>query len=394
MSNSDAPAHKLFKGLSNPLDWPHIDRMILLALLVMSGPLWMGFGIALLWWLQPSQLVMPVATGLLLFLFAHALALAGFIGAACYKRRKQHQWALMENFVIFSFLASTLIAAWLSGTQFSAGVLLLLLGVNLASPLASIHRLKHAYFFGCALFISFFILAAGHFFPHAPLFASSPLNPDGSPKTYWLVFEMVLVAVTLGILYIGLISTERWGNRESLYREMSSVDGLTRLTNRRSFIERGQTEFNRALHSPSAKLSCIMIDIDHFKQVNDTHGHQAGDAVLVEVSRILMDNARQYDEVGRYGGEEFAILLPRTPLEAALRVAERLRSHIEANSVTVDGMDLTVTASFGVACYPSDAITDMASLLKAADMALYDAKHQGRNRVVAASPHPAQTAGV
>ena len=207
---------------------------------------------------------------------------------------------------------------------------------------------------------------------------------DGSPVMFWFVFESVLAITLLVILYIGLIVTERWSNREDLYREMSTVDGLTRLTNRRYFIERGESEFNRTQRTPTAQLSCIMLDIDHFKLINDTHGHDAGDAVLVKISEIMMDNARQYDEVGRYGGEEFAILLPATPLENAYKVAERLRTRIAAAEIQCNGQTLNVTASFGVACYPYNDIQDMNGLLKAADTALYAAKHGGRNQVVTA----------
>jgi diguanylate cyclase (GGDEF)-like protein len=201
---------------------------------------------------------------------------------------------------------------------------------------------------------------------------------------FWFVFQSVLAVTLLLILYIGLVATERWSNREDLYREMSTVDGLTRLTNRRSFIERGESELNRTRRTPTSQLSCIMLDIDHFKGINDTHGHDAGDAVLVKVSEIMMDNARQYDEVGRYGGEEFAILLPATPLENAIKVAERLRARIEAVEIPCNGTTLRVTASFGVACYPYNDIQDMNGLLKSADTALYAAKHGGRNQVIAA----------
>jgi len=106
--------------------------------------------------------------------------------------------------------------------------------------------------------------------------------------------------------------------------------------------------------------------------------------VLVNVSQILMSGARQYDEVGRYGGEEFVILLPSTPLEGAVRVAERLRSQIEASRVEAEGTVLEVTASFGVATYPGAGMDCINDLLKAADVALYDAKHNGRNQVVTA----------
>ena len=127
-----------------------------------------------------------------------------------------------------------------------------------------------------------------------------------------------------------------------------------------------------------------MVDLDHFKRINDTWGHHAGDKVLIAASSIMMDTARQYDEVGRYGGEEFAILLPNANLEGAAVVAERIREKIAATIVEVDGNAISMTASFGVACYPAPGIDDLNDLLKAADKALYEAKESGRNRVVTA----------
>jgi diguanylate cyclase (GGDEF)-like protein len=124
-----------------------------------------------------------------------------------------------------------------------------------------------------------------------------------------------------------------------------------------------------------------MVDLDHFKRINDTWGHHAGDQVLVAASAILMESARQYDEVGRYGGEEFAILLPGVALDDAALVAERIREKIAATRVEVDGNSIAMSASFGVACYPSPGIENLNDLLKAADKALYAAKESGRNKV-------------
>lgn len=370
--------------LSNPLDWPHIDRMILLAALILFSPMLLSSGVILLWLLEPARLVPAVAGPFLAMQLAYAAMLIAFMLAALRLRRSQDTWALMENFIIYSYLITVLASGWLSGTEFTACPLLLLLGISIASPLASIRRLKRAYLLSYAAFLALFLMALSGDFPHAPLLAGSPYLPDGNPHTFWTIFQAGLVSATLVILYLSLLVNERWGSRESLYREMSTVDGLTRLTNRRSLIERGETEFQRATRTPSTQLSCIMIDIDHFKRINDTHGHQAGDVVLVNVSQILMSGARQYDEVGRYGGEEFVILLPATSLEGAVLVAERLRAQIEASRVETEGKVLEVTASFGVACYPAADIDSISDLLKAADVALYDAKHNGRNRVVQA----------
>lgn len=370
--------------LSNPLDWPHIDRMVLLAGLVMICPvalsLWLA-GVALI---APDWVNPPVVKALFSLFALHALLLGSFLLAARYRRQRKSSWSLMESVIIFSYALVCLISSWLTGTQFTAGLLLLLLGVNIASPLASIHKLKQAYGLVCIALAVFIFLYLNGGFTHAPLFARLPYQADGSPVMFWFVFQSVLAVTLLLILYIGLVATERWSNREDLYREMSTVDGLTRLTNRRSFIERGESELNRTRRTPTSQLSCIMLDIDHFKGINDTHGHDAGDAVLVKVSEIMMDNARQYDEVGRYGGEEFAILLPATPLENAIKVAERLRARIEAVEIPCNGTTLRVTASFGVACYPYNDIQDMNGLLKSADTALYAAKHGGRNKVIAA----------
>src|SRR5690606_15324479 len=148
---------------------------------------------------------------------------------------------------------------------------------------------------------------------------------------------------------------------------------------------RSNAEFSKLKRMPGS-LACIMIDLDHFKKINDTYGHQAGDAVLISVAKILAANARDYDEVGRYGGEEFAVLLPNTNKENAAKNAVRIRKQKEAEKIDEgDGDVLNVTGSFGVACYPAEGIEDINGLLKCADEALYEAKAKSRNVVVMSS---------
>lgn len=373
---------------SNPLDWAHIDRLLLLACLVMLVPLFFGGVLALTlffapWWLNPR-----VAIPMLVLHAVYLATMLGFIAAAQRKRRSVLTWSLFEDVIIHSYVAMVFIQAWLSGTHYTTGMLLLIIGAYMASALADVRKVLHAY---AVVVVMFFILGAAEasgLFTYAPIFARSPYKADGSPVWGWFAVHVSQVAALLAVTYVGIMATKRWVERENLFREMSTIDGLTRLTNRRSFIERSESEFARARRVPISSISCIMIDIDHFKKINDTLGHHAGDAVLVQTAALLLANARQYDEIGRYGGEEFAVLLPETSLEIATHIAERLREKIAGQQITVDGRQVRVTASFGVACFPGEGIETINHLLRAADAALYRAKYGGRNRVVADSRRP------
>jgi diguanylate cyclase (GGDEF)-like protein len=166
---------------------------------------------------------------------------------------------------------------------------------------------------------------------------------------------------------------------------LASVDPLTGVLNRRAFFDRLGTEFRRGLRY-GRPVAALMIDIDHFKLLNDTHGHAAGDAVLTAVADTLAPNVRESDVIGRYGGEEFAVFLPETTLADGAFVAEKLRLVVEALEVPapVGGSPLRVTISVGVASSEAYGTTDERAVIVRADEALYEAKRAGRNRIVTA----------
>ncbi len=167
--------------------------------------------------------------------------------------------------------------------------------------------------------------------------------------------------------------------REEL-RERASKDLLTMLPNRTAVFSELERELSRC-HRDHRTVGIILLDIDHFKKINDTYGHFAGDAVLRETAARLRNNMRPYDHIGRYGGEEFLVVLPNCDLEQAAMQAERLRAKLNASSMIVDGAELHVSASFGVTVSDgSERSPDL--FVRVADEALYKAKANGRNRVV------------
>jgi two-component system, cell cycle response regulator len=167
-------------------------------------------------------------------------------------------------------------------------------------------------------------------------------------------------------------------------KELSITDGLTELFNHRHVHELLHDEFERTLRSGDP-ISVAMIDLDRFKQVNDTYGHPTGDVILYETAVILRETAREIDMPGRYGGEEFIVILPGTEEGAAGAFAERVRQAVEAHTFRDGEKEVRMTMSAGVATFPGRGIEAPEALLKQADDALYQAKHSGRNRVVRAS---------
>jgi diguanylate cyclase (GGDEF)-like protein len=206
------------------------------------------------------------------------------------------------------------------------------------------------------------------------------------------LLNVVAGSVVLGLLLFRwlplAIQERRQAQRHATDLEaLATIDFLTGVYNRRHFEALAGTEFARA-HRYMRPLSVLMIDVDHFKDVNDRLGHAAGDIVLRDIAALCRANIRESDVLARVGGEEFAIMLPETTQSAAAQFAERLRAQIGRNGLSIFGEKVRVTVSIGVAgCAPNTPGTQ--DLLRRADQALYDAKNAGRNKVaVAPEPEP------
>jgi diguanylate cyclase (GGDEF)-like protein len=232
------------------------------------------------------------------------------------------------------------------------------------------------------------------------------ISPDGRVVGSFEVYvnvtpyrEQILRGTTTATLLMAMVTAAVFGLAFLLVRRgaaqlreaqrqletMASLDPLTGIPNRRSFFRRGEEEFARLLRQQKtggesvAPLCCLLLDVDFFKAINDTWGHLAGDRVLREIAERLQGSVRPYDITGRYGGEEFVVLLPETPFETGMAIAERIRERIRGEVFTASGEDVVVTVSIGMACsLPTD--TSLADLINRADDGLYRAKSEGRNR--------------
>jgi len=201
-----------------------------------------------------------------------------------------------------------------------------------------------------------------------------------APNTIQLMVFMCVIALDiLGSLGFVLMVKER---SDLELRSLAMTDFLTKTLNRRAFEERAEQQMALAKRT-GLPLALLMIDVDHFKQINDEHGHAAGDSVLVGIARVIGASIRKQDTLGRHGGEEFGVLLPSTNQAGALVVAEKLRSAVETMRCRVRTKSISVTISIGVTVCRATCEkcpSDLNKLLGDADSALYQAKHAGRNR--------------
>jgi len=162
--------------------------------------------------------------------------------------------------------------------------------------------------------------------------------------------------------------------------EVARTDHLTGLPNRRAVEEFGEHQLHGALRH-KYKLWVVLLDVDHFKKINDAHGHAAGDAALKRVADLLRKNTRAADISGRLGGDEFVLVLSHANEQDVVRIAERMREEIAQETISVNNQEMKITVSFGIAGLPPFGIPDLKQLFERADRALYSAKQAGRNKV-------------
>jgi diguanylate cyclase len=200
-------------------------------------------------------------------------------------------------------------------------------------------------------------------------------------NNYIIILNFSLVVIAGGVLeYFLLKYAERSNELFRIYKTDSTKDFLTGLNNTRQFDKLLNMCYERVIEN-NEKLSCLMVDIDHFKRVNDTYGHAAGDIILKELAEILERNCRAFDFVGRVGGEEFCILLLDCPLDRSLEIGTRIRNSVKEHKFHIgDNKYINITISIGAATYP-ETIGNIEELVEKADIGLYKAKQTGRDRI-------------
>lgn len=373
-------------SLLNPLDWRPADRCLLVVGVMIAATVFFALltsmfsGWPYVEHAQQSEALSLVWHTALLLIVPWVL-----VGALSYGARSR---ASLETFAMISaiemYALSIALFALVTGPFDSPGWILCI-GGSIVGFLLFPQRMVFAgvvtfqlVVFGGAL------AAAEHMFRLDELAQSIGAH---DPPTRADVARLGVMSI--GFSYITLVLAShiivRWRKREAVFEHLSKTDVLTGLTNRRCFVELVEHEMARTTRY-GKPLSLVLIDLDHFKVVNDTRGHLAGDAVLTAVGRVLLSGIRTLDVACRYGGEEFALLLPETDLEGATELATRLGAALSSTAIDVgEGEPIYVTASMGVASLLDAPGSTLDEFVRRADDALYEAKNTGRNRIVAAT---------
>lgn len=288
---------------------------------------------------------------------------------------------VLSNLLLFVFLLHRNLHEQVIAGSFIYALQMLLIIIALGRDTESrVGRAWNLLFSSTLLLLTIYLLRAFNILSSHQFFASLPILM--APHT-------ILLLVLLSV--IGLCITESMGfvlmikqrsDREIL--TLAMTDPLTGIFNRRAFMANADKECSAAQRN-GLPLALLMIDVDHFKKINDRYGHPTGDTVLEEIAHILTSRLRKEDTIGRYGGEEFCILLPGTEENGAMAIGENLRQAISSAPLTRGKSPIIATVSIGIIVQPPTGslfAPDFAKLLAAADAALYQAKHDGRNRVV------------
>lgn len=342
----------------------------------------MALGIQALAWLlfaargEVSDLLSITAANGLLAL-AWSLQFAAILE---FQRRPVPHWLLWAPtavvFVLFLVLVDALQPRLVASSALYGAANVLIAGTVLRGVAQPAFRAQWL-LAGCYVMVALILIARGIGAWLDPDAFSTALASNPLHSVLYLASYALIVAGSLAFL---LMHKERADEETT---RLATTDPLTGVFNRRTFIELAEQELARARRS-AAPLSLMMLDLDHFKRVNDTYGHLVGDQVLVAFTRLVRECVRRGDLVVRYGGEEFCVLLPGTALAAAAALAERIRATTTARMLTP--LPFRITVSIGLTACAGGAHVGLDELLARADEALYRAKDEGRNRVVTLDP--------
>lgn len=367
--------------LAAVLEWHEVDKSIFLMLLLVPILAAYIFAIvvaqhlpegARLVHFEPLAQLFNVELGLL----AGALLI---IVLGLYQRKQQPDSLWVQHLATQYYSLSLVTCSYYIGTlTFCTGVVLL------GAPVFGFILLNRRVVWGATIVSTLALLGLTYatafgWLPYAP--AVVPPS-DSSTNLMWIsiIFFFTAPHFIVIIIFADQI-VSYWRNREDTIRTLSRTDMLTGLLNRRSIMELLDMEVARTLrHGPP--LTIVILDLDHFKRINDTWGHPTGDRVLIEAARVLTACIRKCDMVGRYGGEEFMIMLPDTTLAGAAIMIERCRATLAETTITADNGDIIrISASFGLANNEKQLSLSSEDMIKLADDALYRAKADGRNRL-------------
>lgn len=309
-----------------------------------------------------------------------AATLCSLLALIGYHQRIVQKPKLYVHIVLWTYGTLAVIACYLIGTlNLMTGMIMMAaptIGLILFPP-----RLILSVFLAfAAALLALSVMASLDIIPYAPgLGTDIQLEPN---RSLYFTSSMIIAAAGYVIYqtFIVLALLNAWHSREQEVRHQSATDALTGVANRRQILTHLETCLIK-MQRRDDRIALLMLDIDHFKKINDSHGHQIGDQALVAVAAALRARMRPHDMVGRYGGEEFLIILPGADHTGAAEIAQRCRDAVSEVRLALGKATLPLTASIGVVSRTADAIDDIDSLIRLADDAMYMAKKTGRNRV-------------